>query len=128
VARPATYVQLFRSGYIEAVDTLLMNDEGCGDKGIDRPYPEYGLVTSVKDYLRFGLEHGVPNPVCVSVCILGVGGYRMERRRNNWPTHRSKTEEFQDTFDRNVLTLPDVVLEDSTIDVERAFHPALDAC
>lgn len=122
-----TYLQLFRDGSIEAIDAWCVSGADGNDRTISGVYVEERLIQSAKDYLQYLTTLTVPYPICLSIRVLGVHGYRLGMRETGFPMHMSKTEEFENTFDRDTLVLPDVILEDSSVDVGSAFRPALDA-
>lgn len=120
------YVQFFRNGCIEAVDAWSVSDSDANDKGISGGYLERRVIGACRDYLQFQTKHRVPYPICVTVQILGVGGWHLREPNENTAHHSFNGGGLERIFDRDVLTLPDVVLEDSSADVDTAFRPAFD--
>jgi hypothetical protein len=110
-----TYVQLFKSGIIEAVDTSLL-DNGCK---IFSTYEEQ-LVKSFSIYLSILKNINVEPPIFVFLNMFGVKGYSMglpEQVR----TH--------DTFpiDRDMLFLPESIVERYDVKAEEVLKPSFDS-
>lgn len=111
------YCQAFRNGAIESVDSSLLawNDERL------IPDTAFGndLITSVRSYLEFMQKLEVLPPFVVSCALLGVKGFRFPGR-NRFPSDPVIA------IERDVLILPDVVLEEFESEVSKALKPMLD--
>ncbi len=109
-----SYVQLFRTGAVEAVETLRVKD---GDKSFRAPAVAKSLWAALSNYL--GVLHGVGvvPPMFVLVSLLGVAGYYVP----------DQLEEAEAAFDRDAVLLPDVLLEDAAAHPAQVLRPAFDA-
>ncbi|MBF8303760.1 MAG: Divergent domain protein [Dehalococcoidia bacterium] len=122
-----SYIQFFRNGIVEAVEGLLLkpyNDEG--KLLIPSIAYEKALLESLPNYLSILKRLNVPLPVFVFLTLLGVKGYSMAVDRSRF---------FRDevhTIDRDVLLLPEIVIEsydDIAEDVLRpCFNSIWNAC
>lgn len=108
---PTTYLQIFRSGAIEAVESMLLelNNIHARDSGAD-PHNlvssaaiERTLIVALDKFLKVEKELGMEPPVFIMLSLVGVKGYGIF---SEW-TH------YEDTyrFDRDTLLLPDTVME-----------------
>ncbi len=115
------YVQLFRNGIIEAVDSSLtqMRD----NKGFIPGYAfEKALIDSVNIYLDGQKQITVSPPIIIFISLTGVSGYTLA------VNHRIVIKnENQYSIDRDTLLLPEVILERFPSDIARALRPAFDA-
>jgi hypothetical protein len=110
-----SYTQLFRTGAVEAVDARALSS--------DRPPAQLipsGLEQAViqtldrcKHHLK---EAGVPLPLVVMLILLGVKGYRIQRHYDS-----------KHPVDRDILFLPDALVEDYAEESAISLRPAFDA-
>lgn len=125
--RVTVYSQLFRNGILEGVDALAL--EGRQNPNIEGPYLyaqwlEIPLNTSIGNPLAVLQRIGVQPPIAVLVAVVGAHNYLMLSGQALWDTrggwHR---------IDRDVLLLPDVLLEDypAGADLPRQMRPIVDA-
>jgi hypothetical protein len=112
-----SYVQFFRSGAIEAVDSRILIN-GDGGKSFPARPVEDELMTALKEYLPAYKALGVEPPVVVMVSLLGVRGYYISA---------GQFRDARGDFDRDVLLLPDLLIEDLSVSVELLLKPAFDA-
>ncbi len=111
------YVQFFRSGAIEAVDSrILIHPDGS------RFFPvgavERELIEGMKRYLSAYERLQIEPPIIVVISLLGVRGYCI------------RAGQFKDaraSFDRDTLLLPDLLIDDLSVGVETLLKPAFDA-
>jgi hypothetical protein len=102
-----SYTLLFRSGAVEAADTQCLSS-----KRIDSVTYEEGAIRVTRAYLPLLTQLGVGPPIVIMFAMVGVKGFefdvgdRLARRARAVP------------MDRDVLILPDVLVED----IEQ--HPA----
>jgi len=114
-----SYVQLFRNGIIEAVEGLLL--EPHGDKLLIPSIAyERELILSLEEYLSLLKILDVEPSIFVFLTLLGVKGYSM-----GIDTWRYAIEEIH-TIDRDILLLPEVVLESFDIKAEEVLKPCFD--
>jgi hypothetical protein len=115
-----SYLQLFRSGIVEAVNTSLLERESDGTKIIANVAYEDALLRGLRRYLELQKRLGVEPPVVVMLSLLGVKGYTMyvgpERRFD-----------VAHPIDRDALLLPEVLIEDLDTDAGIILRPVLDA-
>lgn len=112
------YCQTFRTGIIEAVDayTIRQNEHNV--------IPSVTLVQEIEEgvgkYLQALKALEVPEPAILQLSILGADGYKLADGQNwDWQS--------QPAVDREMLILPDVLIEDYEGDVHAIIKPILDA-
>lgn len=115
-----SYVQLFRNGIIEAVEGLLLEPHE-GKLVIHRVEYERQLIISLDNYLSLLKTLNVELPIFVFLTLLGVKGYSMTVDRFKFPTQQSHT------IDRDVLLLPEVIVESYDVVAEKVLKPSFDA-
>ncbi len=117
------YLQIFRSGILEAVNASSMYPAEGGDKFIRSTNVEPILLSHTKKYLGLLDENGVSGPIAIFITLAGVQGYRVlpETRNRSW--HGG----FGHPIDRDLLLLPKVVADSSGLDVAQLLRPVFDA-
>src|SRR5262249_49355870 len=110
-----SYTQFFRSGAIEAVACYGMQ---TGDQVLPVGAVERHLLESLHKYFRAYVALGVEAPIVLLVSLRGVKGLFVPAGRGT---------EFQHPFDRDTLLLPDLLVEDMTVDSDALLKPAFDA-
>lgn len=116
-----SYLQLFRNGAVEAVDAFLIRPHNNQRLIPSRTFEEE-LVDAVERYLALEKELGVEPPLFVLLTLLGVHGYEMGVSDTLF---LSPWEDY--TIDRDVLMIPEIVVEDLDTDVPKLMKPAFDA-
>jgi hypothetical protein len=113
-----TYVQVFRSGTIEAADAVTLQpiDESDG-KFIYGTAVEGMIIDAVGRYLELLKHIGLTEPIFVMVTLVGVEGYKMFVRH---PVFRGRK------VDRDVLALPEGSIQDYSDSVATVLKPAFD--
>ena len=108
-----SYVQLFRNGVIEAVEASLLEPRG---KKLQIPSILYEQVViySLNNYLSFLKTLAVEPPILVFLALLGAKGYSMSGYRSN-------------TIDRDVILLPETVIESYEVKGEDVLKPCFDS-
>jgi hypothetical protein len=96
------YVQLFRSGAIEAVDVYIINKDSERKEIYTEDFERY-LVKSVKRYLDFLFGLGISPPVMICLSLVGVGGYHVVN--SEYHRHYINRE-----IDREHLIFPEYLL------------------
>src|SRR5581483_2298780 len=111
-----SYVQLFRSGAIEAVEAYLINWQGgC----IPWPALEKQIVGVLRDYLNTLPQLRIEPPMVCALSFLRVKDFRIVRERETgFPIGRG--------IDRDELLLPEVFIEDLPADVPVSLRPVFD--
>ncbi len=113
-----SYCQVFRSGRIEAVYSGLVR-EPKGTPVIASIWYEKVVLEATARYLKSLVDLNVSHPVVVMLCFLGArGAYMSVDIRYFGAAH---------PIDRDVVLVPDVVLEDPPTDLPRALRPMFDA-
>lgn len=110
-----SYVQGFRSGAIEAVDTYLLTERD-GKKIIPSTTFESDLIKSVGNYLRFQEAMALDPPILIMISLLDVKDYILAVRYSTVKP-----------IDRSVLLLPDILVEEYGINTATILRPAFDA-
>lgn len=115
-----SYVQLYRSGCIEAVRALEFADRNADNQVAGLALENY-ILSNSRNYLDYLRSVGVEPPICLAVGLLGVIGY----------TLRCDSSHFSLSgvgFDRDVLRLPEVTLNrHSGDDIDLFVRPILDS-
>jgi len=114
-----SYCQVFRSGRIEAVFSDLVN-ESNGRHVIPAAWFEKSVLEATARYLKSLAELNVSYPIVVMMCFLEARGAVMGVKTHHIGRNFN-------TIDRDVVLLPDVVLESMPTDLPRALRPMLDA-
>ena len=104
------YAQLFRSGAIETVDGFSLAEE---EHGILAATLEEDVIQATGAYLELFQELGIEPPIVVMLSMIGVKGFRLATGQ------RSSFRSPEPVIDRDVLFLPEIVLEDL------GEHPAM---
>ena len=117
-----TYTLLFRHGAIEAVnmDLLFPEDTPSGGKLLAF-YPrqvEEELLEGIHGYLDFQEAIGVNTPLVIMLAFSGVKDYRLENTYGGT---------FGHPIDRDILILPEVVIENYKGDIDTIMKPIFDA-
>lgn len=118
--RPESYALLFRSGAIEAADSMTLWPEPDGPVSPSLVF-ERDLLDSAERYLALLSHLGVEGPIYVSLSLLGVAGYRMAAGR----VYGSGIS----PVDRDALVVPEVEAESARLDrwaVESLMRAAFD--
>lgn len=115
-----SYVQLFRNGIIEAVEGLLLEPHE-GQLIIPSIAYEQELIKSFADYLSLLKTLGVEPPIFIFLTLLGVKGYSMGI--NTWRHRFHETH----TIDRDILQLPEVMVENYDDKAENVLKPCFDS-
>jgi len=113
-----SYVQTFRNGAIEAVDADLLC-ESEGKKLIPSVAYEKDLISAVDRYLKLQEVFSLNPPVFIMITLLNVKNYTMAVK----PSYRSYR---LSPIDRDVLLLPEILVEEYGPDAVAILHPAFD--
>lgn len=120
---PQSYLQVFRDGCMEAVETGLVW-EPEGQRRFSASHLQDTLLTNLPCYLR-ALEHlGVQPPVAILLSLLGVAGCTLAvtDQLSRYPAYRAGH-----VVDRDVLLLPEALVESYDSDLAAALRPVFDA-
>jgi Schlafen, AlbA_2 len=114
------FVQLYRTGIIEAVDAGLLS-AGQEPQGIlGHPF-EKRIISATKRYTAVQKDIGVSLPVVVFVTLISVGGLWIVT-----PDVARNREREQRRIDREVVVLPDVMLQSWDDEIGRLLRPVFD--
>jgi hypothetical protein len=126
--KSCSYVQLFRSGVVEAVEGGLLEPvTGTLNKDLEgklmipsRSYEEE-LIRSFSNYLSYLKELNVDLPIVVFLSLLGVKGYSMgvsSRITRHYGIY---------TIDRDILLLPEAIIESYDVSADEVLRPCFDS-
>jgi hypothetical protein len=115
-----SYVQLYRSGMIEAVDGLLLKPRG-EELLIQGRAVEQELINALPQYLIVLETLEVHLPVLVFLTFVKVKGYSMIVDTGYI------IREGQHAIDRDILLLQEIVLENYNVSAEKVLKPAFDS-
>ncbi|MBI2852984.1 MAG: ATP-binding protein [Chloroflexi bacterium] len=101
----SSYVQLFRNGIIEAVDTRLLRPYSGAGESLIIPSVAYEeeLIKALTRYCSVLNKLGIEPYIWVFLTLVGVKGYKMGVR------HRFVDDDY--AIDRDVLQLPEATIE-----------------
>lgn len=112
------YVQMFRSGAIEAVDAYILGDPmRTGTSHIPSVAYERDLIEATSRYMRLlAATAGVEPPIFAMLSMLGVRGFKIitDYAYESHP------------IDRDNLILPESLLEDYAMEATALLRPAFD--
>jgi len=117
---PASYVQVFRDGSIEAVDAEVFAGD-LVDGTVSGSWLDRDVVLCVRSSLKLLWNLGIEPPVVVLLALVGVRGYRMA---TGYTGLRSRGPY---SIDRDVVTAPEVIIDDPESDPAMVIRPAIDA-
>ena len=117
--RCEAYVQAFRNGTIEAVEAAEFG-ETDGKKIIKSIAFEKNIISATDRFLDLQASLGLPPPVFVMISLLGVKGYRV-LTTDKYVLARSSQ------IDRDLLVLPEIIVEDFEQSPSSLLRPAFDA-
>lgn len=117
-AHARRYLQIFRSGALEAVESF----SPPGETTIPSQRIEVDIVDAVERYLRLLGNLGVAFPISVMVALMNVRGLVLA-------VNRRFTGPFPDVYpiDRKDLVIPGVLFEQFDADVPAMLRPIFDA-
>ncbi len=99
----SAYLQIFRSGILETVDTDLLSDFN-GIRRIPSLLFEEAVIKAARDYTDSLCRLQVEFPFSLMLTLVGVKGYSLAFNDRSF-THRTRS------FDRDVLFIPDLLIE-----------------
>lgn len=116
------YIQFFRDGRIETVDTSMLRGRDVRQKTIPSITIEQTIVADLKVYLDLLCRVGIPLPYIVSLSLVDVLGYEMSTSANL----RDYLDEPH-RIDRNVVVLPDLSIVEPDWNLPLLLKPVFDA-
>ena len=115
-----SYVQFFRNGILEAVNGYLIPLREVRPLIPSVAYEE-ALIKSLTDYLSLSKSLNIELPIFIFLDLLKVKGYSMGI--NTW---RYNIDEIH-TIDRDILLLPEIIVENYDDEVAKVLKPCFDA-
>jgi hypothetical protein len=116
-----TYIQVFRNGIIEYVNSWLLLSERLDNPFIPSTAFEQNLLEFLPRALKLQKLLGVETPIFVMLSLLGVRGYRIAA-----PLRVTRRTNNMGTVDRDNLLLPETVIDTFDIDPQAALKPSFD--
>jgi len=118
------YVQLFTNGIVEAIDGSLLEptDKGLIIRGIAF---ERQLIDSTREYLHVLEGLNIEPPILLFLTLIGVKGYSiafLARDQIEVPVPG-----IVDTIERDLLLIPEIVIESYDVTVSGAMKPCFDS-
>jgi len=113
-----SYVQLYRNGIIEVVDSQLLHS---WDKKLliySRSFEE-DLIASLSRFCSFLKLIEIDLPCFIFMTLLGIKGYSIEP---NGPSRIMKNH----PIDRDILIIPEVIIENLDAEADEILHPIFD--
>jgi Schlafen, AlbA_2 len=115
----ASYVQLFRSGLIEAAEGDFSKWSRDG-KSIPTTALEDEILKAVRGYLRLQKELGVLLPIAFLLTLIGVKGFVLSLP-NRYLVH------MRTGIDRDVLPIPEVLVQSYEVSEHEIVRPVFNA-
>lgn len=117
-----SYLQIFRNGIIEVVDTYLLRIRNEAEKPlIYLNEIENRLINFYPNYIEIFQKLSIPPPIFVFLNLLRVRGYIAKVSQIPFPFDRIYP------IDRDLLLLPEVIIEDYTIEATKILRPCFDS-
>lgn len=114
-----SFVQFYRNGILEIVNTGIVDIEIDEAKILSLTHIEKVLVDALPDYLSFQRELGIDVPILVMLSLVGVKGRSI-------PTSVYSFRSANRPVDRDILVVPEVLVEGSTFDAGSILRPIFD--
>ncbi|MDH4241875.1 MAG: hypothetical protein OEW48_20125, partial [Phycisphaerae bacterium] len=114
-----SFVQLFRNGIIESLDTLILQ-AGSESKKLSKGYEEE-VVRALGSYINFQKALGIELPIFVMLSFLKVKGYTIGGVQSPY------SRRGQHPIDRDTLIVPEVIIESFDYEPTEVMRPAFDA-
>jgi hypothetical protein len=114
--KASTYLQLYRTGIVEAVGANIISANDS-DKFIASKVIEDEVRAMTMRYLELLNVLGLGFPVIVTLALVGVRGYRIPGKGPTFP------DEPPFPVERDVLLLPEVMLNDVNVDLSKELDP-----
>jgi hypothetical protein len=119
----SAYLQIFRNGGLEAVNTSLASHSGAGGD-LQGANLKAEVLEKLGYYLSSLMRLGVDVPLAVMISLLGVRGYRVGPRSSL--EREVAGMHGVGRFDSDVILVPEVLLESFDTDITSLMKPAFD--
>ncbi len=119
-----SYVQLYRNGIFEAVESSILNVELVAaehSKVIPSKCYEQELLHSLQEYLSIAKELEVSMPIVIFLTLIGVKGWKMSSDWNRFSGNYMPT-----LIDREILQLPETLVEEYDTKPQDILRPMFD--
>jgi len=119
-----SYLQIFRNGCIEAVDTAFVDSRHNAQPNIPSDSYEHEIHEGLWRFLSIQRRLGVQPPLFVMLSLFGVAGYVIYPWKSYdafWVTGNAKP------IDRDALLLPEVEIDSFAADPVKVLQPVFDA-
>lgn len=113
----AKYTQFFRSGAVEAVSTTVFGSQES-PQTIPAARMERAVVETLDSVLTYYRSSAVSPPYVCFLTLMGVAGFHLD------PGSRQSGSGYR--IDRDVLQLPEAVVDEDTPEVPSVLRPAFD--
>ena len=114
-----SFVQVFRSGIIEAAAGQMLEQSYEPYRGlIPTSDFEHAIMDAIRRYLSVQKSLEIATPLFIMVTLFGVKGFTMALGYPMFPGPK---------IERDLLPLPEIMVEDYSLDVGRLLRPAFDA-
>jgi hypothetical protein len=124
----STYTQYFRNAIIEGVDGRTLNPTSTAGGNSSATIPSSDMEGKVEKFVSTQLDilkdAGISTPICVFVTLIGVSGYRMAYSDQSG---QSRVTDASYAISRDVLMMPEIIVDDYTVDIRRDLRPVFDA-
>lgn len=117
-----SYVQLFRNGIIEAVEAALIRPRDITFKISINAF-EDKIIEAVKRYLSTEMRIEVEAPIFIFLTLLDVKGYTISSSY----LQSLFDDEIIQKIDKNILSLPEVLINNFDVDISEIMRPGFDA-
>ena len=125
LSKADTYLQLFRNGIIEAVDTSLLNYKNKDIYGI----PSISFKKEINEMLSRGLiiykKYQIPPPFFLIISLIGIKNYVIVT--DPYDTRTLLNGFRRRPIDRDNLLLPEVLIDDYKIDINKSLKIVFDS-
>ncbi len=117
--RSYSYVQLYRNGIIEAVDTRLLWSRN-NDKFIPITKIERNLIEYIPKYIEVYKKFNIDTPIFLFLTLIDVKDYIISENKKWW---------FDEIFpiDRDIVLIPEIIIEEYDFDPPQLLKPILDS-
>jgi hypothetical protein len=119
-AEAIDYSQLFHSGIIECVESYIIGGMD-GKPQIPTVGFEGEWLGQIRRLFAVQKELGVEPPLLIMLTLIGVKGYNVIRGTIIFPTREDRS------IDRDVLMIPEVLLETFERNLDKSVRPIFDA-